>query len=303
MLFSQINVAGGFFAVKKLKQKDREEFSKEVEALRRFNGKVHKHLVTLLATFTQGGSYHMIFPWAEQDLDTYWDNNPRPDLNDVGLVRWISKQCLGIMEAISLVHNPTKLDTAGRFGRHGDIKAENILWYKGSKPDDRGILVISDFGLTAINSAKSRSMMPNNSAGLKFTPSYRPPECDTLDGKITRSFDIWTLGCLYLELVCWLLRGTRGKKNFDAARTTTFISGARVDIFFDVKQSRKDDTKYVFMVKEVVSKVRSTACTNFLLLKTRRTMHRLGTDVGVCRQCASYMANRGAAPGFMIFSI
>lgn len=227
----------------------------------------------------------MIFPWAEQDLDLYWDNHPRPDLNDVGLLRWISKQCLGIMEAISLVHNPTHLGAAEQFGRHGDIKAENILWYKGSKPHDRGILVISDFGLTAINSAKSRSMMPNNSAGLKVTPSYRPPECDTLDGKITRAFDIWTLGCLYLELVCWLLRGTRGKKDFDAARTTTFISGAMVDIFFDIKRSEKDDRNYVFMVKEVVSKVRSSTYNYaLLLLKTYCTTQCLHTDICICRQ-------------------
>lgn len=216
----------------------------------------------------------MIFPWAEQDLDLYWENNPHPDLKDVGLIQWISKQCLGIIEAVSLIHNPTHLGAAERFGRHGDIKAENILWYKGSKLYDRGILVISDFGLAAINSAKSRSMLPNNSASLKFTPSYRPPECDTLGGKITRAFDVWTLGCLYLELVCWLLRGTRGRKNFEAARTTTFISGARVDIFFDIKHSGKDDKNYVFMVKEVVSKVCLSTYNHILLVRnTYRTMH------------------------------
>ncbi|KAJ4388599.1 hypothetical protein N0V93_006057 [Gnomoniopsis smithogilvyi] len=255
---SAINVADGLFAVKKLKQKDREKFDAEVKALSRFNGKVHKHLVTLLATFTQEGYYHMIFPWAQYDLDKYWEQNPNPDISDVGLVRWVSKQCLGMMEAISLVHNPNQhLTSAAEFGRHGDIKAENILWYKSNDPHNRGILVISDFGLAAINTAKSRSMMPNNSTDLRVTPSYRPPECDTEGGKITRAFDVWSLGCLYLELVCWLLRGTRGKEEFDAARTTTFISGANVDIFFDIKRSGRDSAMYVFTVKEVVSRTMS----------------------------------------------
>lgn len=226
----------------------------------------------------------MIFPWAEQDLYLYWDNNPHPDLRDIGLLRWISKQCLGIMEAISLIHNPTDPGAAGGFGRHGDIKAENILWYRGSRPHDRGILVISDFGLSAINSAKSRSMKPNNSASLRVTPSYRPPECDTLEGKITRAFDIWTLGCLYLELVCWLLRGTSGKKAFDLARTTPFISGVKTDTFFDIKHSGKDDSNYVFMVKEVVSKVRpSTYRHPFVLPKPRRTINFPYTDI-TCRR-------------------
>lgn len=199
----------------------------------------------------------MIFPWAQFDLDSYWDNNPNPDLSDVGLIRWISKQCLGIMEAINLIHNPKHLGPSRQFGRHGDIKAENILWYKSSNRRDRGILVLSDFGLAALNSAKSRSMMPNDSAGLRVTPSYRPPECDTIDGKITRAFDIWSLGCLYLELVCWMLRGKEGKKAFDLERSTTFINGAKVDIFFDVKRSRHDEKKFIFMVKEVVTKVKA----------------------------------------------
>lgn len=241
--------------MKKLKQKDRKEFQKEVDALSRFSGKVHKNLVTLLATFTQHGYYHMIFPWAEYDLDTYWDSHPEPNLADVGLARWVLKQCMGIMDAINLVHNPTHLASGTQFGRHGDIKAENILWYKTNKSHGRGIFVISDFGLAALNSAKSRSMMPNDYVGLKVTPSYRPPECDTLGGKITRAFDIWSLGCLYLELVCWLLRGTRGKREFDVARTTPFIFGTKVDIYFDIKRSESDYTKYVFSVKEVVSKV------------------------------------------------
>lgn len=161
------------------------------------------------------------------------------------------------MEAINLIHNPQHLDSAGQFGRHGDIKAENILWYKtkNNDPQDRGILVISDFGLAAINSAKSRSMMPNDAAGLRLTPSYRPPECDIAGGKITRAFDIWSIGCLYLEMACWLLKGTPGKKDFDEKRTTTFISGANTDIFFDIKRCDGNNAKYIFMVKEAVSEV------------------------------------------------
>lgn len=252
---SQINVAGGVFAIKKLRQKIVVQFQDEVNALTRFNGKVHPHLVTLLATFTQGEHYHMIFPWAECDLDQYWEDNPSPNPGDVGLVRWLSRQFLGIVEAVDVIHNPSHLTSEKKFGRHGDIKAENILWFK-SGPDDpggRGILVISDLGLTAINSDKSRSMQPN--VGLKMTPSYRPPECDIKDGTISRSYDIWTLGCLYLELVCWLLRGHAGKAQFDEARTTPFIFGTSTDIYFDIKERKNTAPRtFVFKVKDVVSR-------------------------------------------------
>lgn len=242
--------------MKRLRQKTFTKFKDEVDALRRFNGKIHPHLVTLLATFTQADYYHMIFPWAECDLDQYWEDHPDPYPGDIDLVRWLSRQCLGIVEAVSVIHNPSHLTSEKKFGRHGDIKAENILWYK-SRPDDpgdRGILVISDLGLTAINSVKSRSMQPNS--GLKMTPSYRPPECDIKGGTISRDFDIWTLGCLYLELVCWLLRGNAGKEYFNQARTTPFIFGSRTNIYFDIEERKHTAPGiFVFKVKDVVSRV------------------------------------------------
>lgn len=251
-------MAGGVFAVKRLRQRTLEKFRNEVGALKKFSGKVHPHLVTLLATFTHQGYYHMIFPWAECDLDRYWEDNPQPDPGDAGLIRWISRQCLGIMEAVNVIHNPSHLASEKRYGRHGDIKAENILWFKSQpdNPNDRGILVISDLGLTAINSDKSRSMQPNT--GLKMTPSYRPPECDMKGGTISRNYDIWTLGCFYLELVCWLLRGQPGKARFDAARTTPFIFGTRTNIYFDIEERKKSAPgRFVFKVKDVVSRVGS----------------------------------------------
>lgn len=279
---SQINVAQGIFAVKRLRKKTVDEFRHEVDALRRFSGKVHPHLITLLATFTQGGYYHMIFPWAECDLEWYWDNiNPTPDPNDVGLVRWLSRQCLGIMEAVSVIHNPSHLTSEKKFGRHGDIKAENILWFKTrpKDPGDRGMLVISDLGLAAINSDKSRSMQPNT--GLKMTPSYRPPECDARGGTISRAFDIWTLGCLYLELVCWLLRGKIGKDKFDEARTTPFIFGSRTNVYFEIEERKRSAPQtYVFKVKDVVSKVSSTSVLSLAVFLTHslQTLSQLHED-------------------------
>lgn len=244
--------------MKRLRQKTFVKFKDEVDALKRFNGKIHPHLVTLLATFSQAEYYHMIFPWAECDLDQYWEDHPEPYPGDADLVRWLSRQCLGIMEAVSVIHNPSYSTSEKQYGRHGDIKAENILWFKSrpDNPNDRGILVISDFNLTAINSDKSRSMQPNT--GLKMTPSYRPPECDIKGGTISRNFDIWTLGCLYLELVCWLLRGHAGKTRFDEERTTTLIFGTKTNIYFDI-QERKNTAPgmYVFKVKDVVSRVSS----------------------------------------------
>ncbi|CZR63862.1 uncharacterized protein PAC_13759 [Phialocephala subalpina] len=260
-----INVSGGLFAVKTLKDSDDVTFQKEVNSLKKFNGMVHDHLVTLLGTFTHKKQFNMIFPSAECDVENYWKKiNPSPNLEDIEFVRWVSRQCRGIMEAIDIIHNPKRPTTLSQesqeailYGRHGDIKPENILWFKSSNEADRGIWVISDLGLTAFNREISRSMVPNKS--ILYTPGYRPPECDIKGGKISRAFDIWTLGCFYLEMLCWLLGGWQLKEDFETERCkAVFITGSGSDIFFDLQLSSGDDKtneEFIAIIKPQVSEM------------------------------------------------
>jgi serine/threonine protein kinase len=224
--------------------------------LKQFNGLIHDHLVTLLGTFTHNHYFSMIFPWAECDVEYYWEEiNPRPNSNDFHFVRWVSSQCRGVMEALEVIHNPPHLLKDQVSGRHGDIKPENILWFPSPVEGERGIWVISDLGLSAFNREESRSMIPNQS--ITWTPSYRPPECDLEGGKISRAFDVWTLGCFYLEMLCWLLGGAKLKDDFRKKRTTIYIHGAESDIFFDLELNGMDKTNetYVVLVKTQVAKV------------------------------------------------
>ncbi|KAF2687631.1 kinase-like protein [Lentithecium fluviatile CBS 122367] len=215
-------------------------FWQEVNMLKRFSGLFHEHLVTLLMTWRIQDRHYFLFPWAPCDLEAYWDKEGNWSLDQrTGCVErktmcWISKQILGITEALHRIHNPTHLNLVeAKFGRHGDLKPENILWYE-SPNDPKGILVIADFGLGSFNSAKSRSNIPGEA--IPVTPNYRPPECDMEGGKISRSFDIWTFGCLLLELTCWAFGGKELRGEFEDERTTLYITGSQTDIFFDVKK-------------------------------------------------------------------
>lgn len=272
-----INVSGGVFAVKTLKDSDDAKFRKEVESLKKFNGLVHDHLVTLLGTFTHKKQFSLIFPSAECDIENYWHyRNPTPNLDDIEFVRWVSRQCRGIMEAVDAIHNPRHPITLSEedqetllYGRHGDIKPENILWFKSFDEADRGIWVISDLGLTAFNREISRSMVPNKS--ILYTPGYRPPECDIKGGKISRAFDIWTLGCFYLEMLCWYLGGWELKAKFETDRTTTFITGSGADVFFDLEldgNDTKNETFIALIKPEVVKMIdglhNHPKCTDFV---------------------------------------
>ncbi|TLD13051.1 uncharacterized protein PgNI_04403 [Pyricularia grisea] len=258
------------FAVKSLRKKNAAaEFSRELEMLKRFGGIQHPHLVTLLATFTHQSRHHFIFPCADLDLDDYWNQKPPERLGSPtypAFIRWVSAQLRGLAEAVYVIHEPTGrrrelLEVSGpdgkMYGRHGDLKPQNILWFRGDtewaaageEDPARGILVITDLGASAVHSEVSRSNVPNQ--GLPQTPTYRPPECDMAEGRITRAFDVWTLGCVFLEMASWLLEGTRGRAGFVTSRTSRFLDYGGMDLFYNI-QRRGEGEACEFTVKESV---------------------------------------------------
>ncbi|KAL8381816.1 hypothetical protein RB595_005872 [Gaeumannomyces hyphopodioides] len=266
-----------FFAIKSLHKNDIGEFERKVEMLKRFSGTTHPHLVTLLATFTQNDRYHFIFPWAECDLDQWWSSGIELPLDTLEFKQWIAKQMSGLAEAMYTIHEPSQGNgflsvEEKKFGRHGDLKPENVLWFLSSR-DPLGILVISDFGISAVHRDVSKSNVPNEN--LPRTPRYRPPECDMDGGKIARAFDIWTMGCIFLEMVTWLLDGAEGREAFKGERLAPYLAMIKTDIFFDIQEmpaplgTTRRSGKYVFLVKEGVVKYMEKlhahpACTNYL---------------------------------------
>jgi len=267
-----ISLNDGLFAIKVLYEKDyqtEERFQNESDQLRRFNGLVHDHLVTLLATFTFRAQYYFLFPYADYALDQYWQKRlPRPDRN-IETIRWVAKQCSGIMAAMDTIHDPKHLHhlKVKGYGMHGDIKPDNILWFNCTS-DPKGILVVSDLGLASFHRETSRSNIPNKD--IPKVPGYRPPECDIKGGTFSRAYDIWTLGCLFLELLTWLLGGWEYVNEFSKKRTTTFIiTGAKNNIFVKFKPT-KTHGLFVAQVKpevtEWINKLRSHEnCSKFIL--------------------------------------
>ncbi len=72
----------------------------------------------------------------------------------------------------------------------------------------KGLLQIADLGLARFHREDSRSNTDPRHVG--FSPTYRPPECDTLSSNISQAFDIWSLGCVYLEFTSWYMLGFQG---------------------------------------------------------------------------------------------
>jgi len=241
-------------ADKKLLSKDRIEFLKEKTILVALGPQNHPHLIQLLASYRKKNSYHLIFPCADSNLRGYWKKNAMPNF-DKKTVLWSIKQMSGIADALCLIHHfqvehelnvENKLRTpisggklsvkAGeeKFGRHGDIKPENLLYFK-----DSDVLKITDFGLGRFHGRDSRSGIdPRRVLG---SLTYEPPEC-TIGRPVSRAYDIWSLGCLFLEFVTWLLKGEEQISEFADARGRGArpISEINDDNFFTVITEEND---------------------------------------------------------------
>jgi serine/threonine protein kinase len=233
-------------AVKKLIDSAEDEFLKEATILRALAPNEHPHLLQLLATFKQtksqeGVKWHFIFPFADENLRDYWNKTePNPKF-DQETVFWVVRQMAGIADGLSHVHihrvkKPLSVPGAAAggvrikegktmsvkegeewFGRHGDMKPENMLWFSNDPKhvDARGNLRIADFGLGRFHGLDSRSKVPPQT--ITGTPTYEPPELN-LRIPVSRAYDIWGLGCLFLEFVTWLLMGGKAVEKFSKER-------------------------------------------------------------------------------------
>jgi serine/threonine protein kinase len=282
-------------------------FKREADMLEHF-GRDDKHNVRLLARIVErpgygGEKYSLLFPWADCDLKEHMETRT---IGGPKEVLWMAEQCYGLADALSFIHDPgpefLSVDQKRIYGRHGDIKPHNILWFKNDKGQR---LTFSDMGLTEVHRDASRSNIPGKS--IPHTPTYRPPECDMTgrEGHISRSFDIWTLGCVFLEIVVWMLMGPEGIASFKKARNTQYLDLPRYQtpLFFSLHRIEGESKEYAFDVQKGVTAVRYTVPTRAgLYLPTCLGMLILTMD-NVCSGSRSYTTTHNAPRTSMTFWI
>lgn len=245
------------FAIKRLLSHDEEEFKREADTLKRFSDGSYLHLVSLLATYQQYKRYYLVFPCARGDLKEYWSKqNPQPE-TDIDTVQWVAKQCRGIAEGLGQIHRYVSkyskeagVPTEELYGKHGDIKPQNILWFN-DRHHRKGILKITDFGLAEFKTSLSTFCRPQTR--MVVSPSYRAPECDLSNG-VGRSSDIWALGCVYLEMITWLLGGRILMEEFFKVRLAIdpHWENMRTDAFFEcIPDADSPSAQLKSTVKEV----------------------------------------------------
>ncbi|KAL3417615.1 protein kinase domain-containing protein [Phlyctema vagabunda] len=207
------------YALKRFYNKDgRDDFHNERTILDALSVEPNAHILLCLQAWTTQGSSYLLFPLADGDLShllrspgprklTQFALNFReygtPDLASANRktdVIEIVKQFKGLCGALKYIHDYTPRDTNARLRRigfHHDLKPENILVFDNGPGST---WKICDFGSGTVKfvSADSESEIYNRKESTG-DPVYSAPEY-VIEGKVWRAKDIWSLGCIFLEV-------------------------------------------------------------------------------------------------------
>jgi len=137
----------------------------------------HPNIVRLMDVVHSEKRLYLVFEFLNQDLKRYMDSQPQ------GLPLPIAKSYLKqLLQGISYCHSHRIL--------HRDLKPQNLLI------DAFGCIKLADFGL-----ARAIGIPVRQYTHEVITLWYRPPEILLGSKYYSTSVDIWSIGCIYAEMV------------------------------------------------------------------------------------------------------
>ncbi|WBW75049.1 P-TEFb-associated cyclin-dependent protein kinase Lsk1 [Schizosaccharomyces osmophilus] len=174
------NVTGELVALKRIRlEQEKDGFPittvREVKILQRLR---HKNIVKLLEILVEKNSVNMVFEYMDHDLTGVLLNSQLHFTP--GNVKHLSKQ---LFEALRYLHHLGVI--------HRDIKGSNILL------NNNGDLKFADFGLARFKTYPKAGATYTNRV---ITLWFRPPELLLGETKYDSAVDIWSVGCIVMEL-------------------------------------------------------------------------------------------------------
>ena len=201
-------------ALKLFQPSRKQHFKKELEVLQVLNERRSRHIIKLMASFSSCIAHGLLFTWAEANLQEIFVQKMGPG-EEVMMETWILSQMTGLAQGLSIIHQSTRLhDGTIIYGRHGDLHPHNILLVRmldDPDPDAKGVLQLSSMGGVNFFHSHKDFDIPQN------TGMYEAPECQ-LERSAGPSYDVWSLGCIFLEMLIWLSEGPQGLQQFALVR-------------------------------------------------------------------------------------
>ena len=198
------------------KEEDQSTFEREESNLHMLCRLKHPNIIPIISSYKFRGKTNLLFPRASGgSLHDLLRNNVRPAelATDEDFLFCLCGLCSAVNTVHSFSINELNLSM---IGCHHDIKPRNIL-VDGRK------FVLADFGL-------ARLKMATESSKTDFVTGpawYLSPECEDVEDAfekhtISRPSDIWSFGCILLEVLTYLLKGPDGIAAFQQRRKIKF---------------------------------------------------------------------------------
>jgi len=172
----------------------------------------HPNIVEPLGFYTYRDRHNLLFPLARDGTLTKLleGNRPPQFQSDESLIFAL----VGLSSALCAVHE-FDAEYLKAIGCHHDLKPSNIL-IDGLK------FILADFGLSRFKETSQTS----DTIFKCGRGDFIAPECEDLSGSsgrkiIRRSSDVWSFGCIILELLTYMLQGADGVKDFRKRRAFT----------------------------------------------------------------------------------
>jgi len=136
---------------------------------------------------------------------------------------WLWKGMLGILDGLTQFHGNAA--NQGVQATHLDLKPPNILINREGK------MAISDCGTSRVTHEYRTKLTTNQ---FVATEAYSPPwteretELSHPQPKLNQSFDVWSMACILLEVLIFIMHGTGGINQFRTAKRETDMDGRAI---------------------------------------------------------------------------
>lgn len=201
-----------------------------------------EHIVHLITAFRlyhyEEEDFYLMLEWADGgNLRDLWKAIPRPE-RTATLIRATIEQLLGLAEALCACHYGNR---DGFNYRHGDLKPENILCFRSG--GELGTLKITDWGFAKRHQYDTEERSYNTRVEYG-TRRYEAPEIETglrssylgqSKDRRSRLSDIWTMGCVTLEFIIWLVYGLDGLDYFNSSIDGPYAGATP---YYEIQESR-----------------------------------------------------------------
>lgn len=170
----------------------------------------HPNIVELLASYTKDGVLSLIFKPADCSLHDFLVNPGRPEGFENDFTYFNAMH--GLSEGLHYLHNfgrkqPAIAGKNSLHGYHHDIKPRNVL-VRGTS------FILADFGFAKLKGSDEESQ----TLWKDTTFEYGAPQCRNPDthvcGLVGRALDIWSLACVFTEVLTYVKNGSQGVADF-----------------------------------------------------------------------------------------